>query len=276
MGTALLLALAGSVAGASAQERPLRTEDPVPVPRGIVLVESGIDLLADRSFPLSGLSGTLARIPAVGFRIGFGRTEFRVSGGYQALFVESRRAAPLSGELEVDGDVAADVVDPVVATKIQLQHERGIRPAVGVRLATKLPSASNENGLGTDAIDVFVSLLAGKDLGATRVMANLGFGILSIPTRGDRQNDVLVYGVALERPVGEGWEVVAEIAGREDVKGDTPAGTEDLGQARLGARWSLGEGWTVDGAALFGLNDADGSVGATVGASWRVRGFDGG
>lgn len=272
-GVALPILLLATAVSATSQERPLRTEDPVPTERGIVLVEAGLDLLVDRTFPLSGLKGTLLTLPALGFRIGFGRAEFRLSGGYDLLFIDERGPAPLAHELEVDGELAADIHDPVVATKIQLQHETRLRPAVGVRVAAKLPSASNENGLGTDAMDLFVSLLGAKDLGASRVVANLGFGVLSIPTDGDRQNDVLLYGAAVERAVGERLELVAEVAGREDLKGDTPAGTEDLGQARLGARWRLREGWRLDGAFLAGLNRADADVGLTIGVTRRFRGF---
>lgn len=255
-----------------AQRAPLSTEDPRPIESGAVLAEAGAEALAGRDFPLSGLSGDLFTLPALRFRFGFGRAEFSLSGGFDVLAIESRdQAAPFADRVEVDGDVTTDIHDPVVSTKILLQHETRRRPAIGVRLATRFPSAANKSGLGNDATDVFLALLAGKSLGRTRVAANLGLGVLSIPERGDRQNDVLVYGASVSRPVSRTVVLVAEAVGRVDVKGDTPAGTENLGQARVGARW---DAWQRDrhrlgihAAAVAGLAEAEADYGVVAGVS---------
>ena len=90
-----------------------------------------------------------------------------------------------------------------MATKVRFVSERGGRPALGVRFATKLPNASNESGLGLDTTDFLATLLVGKTLGPVRLAGNLGMGILGDPTRGDRQNDVLLYGVSCRRAVSE-------------------------------------------------------------------------
>lgn len=256
-----------------AQQRPLRVQDPVPIATGHVLVEAGVEWLAGRSFPLSGLAGDLARLPAVGFSFGFGRAEFQLDGGFQVMRIDHRDpAAPFADELEVDGDVTSDIVDPVVATKILLRHEGHFEPAVGLRVATKIPSAANEKGLGTDAMDFSAALLAGKRLAGTRVAANFGMGVLSVPEDGDRQNDVLVWGISVAGRVGGRLEVVAEALGREDLKGDTAAGTEDLGQARLGVRWDAGPA-RVDAAVIAGLEDPEAEWGLTLGATVEIPAF---
>lgn len=260
-------------ADAAAQHRPLRSQDPVPVPAGHVRVEAGIEWLPGRSFPLSGLDGDLWRIPAIGFSIGFGRAELQVDGGLQALAIESRDpAAPFADELDVDGDVVTDLVDPVVAIKVLMRHEGRLEPAVGVRLATKLPSADASKGIGTDAMDFFVSLLSAKSIGTARIGANVGLGILSVPRTGNRQNDVLTYGGFVVLPLGGRWSAVAEANGRVDVKADTPPGTEDLGQARLGFRREGRLRW--DAALIVGLASAEPEWGAAVGATIGFDAFE--
>ena len=78
------------------------------------------------------------------------------------------------------------------------------RPSFGVRFATKLPNASNESGLGLDTTDFYASILVGKTVGSVRMVGNVGFGILGDPTRGDRQNDVLTYGISVRARADQG------------------------------------------------------------------------
>ena len=275
---AALAVLAGygfAAAGPAAaqQVRFLRTEDPQPVPAGVAVVEPGVEVLSGVAYPLSGLTGTLVTAPFLAFRIGFGRAEFRISGGYDVLLIDARDSlAPFARDLEVDGDWTGDTHDPVVETKMLLWDESSTRPAVAARVRTKLPSATNEDGLGTDALDWYVDLLAGRRWGATRLVANFGMGVLSIPARGDRQNDVLTYGLSLAHRSGR-LEMAAEVAGRADAKADTPPGTENRGEARFGAAWGSGA-VKVDGAVVIGLEDPDADVGLTLGASWSIPWFE--
>lgn len=266
--TFALAALAALAAPAAAQQRPLRTADPVPIEHGRISLEAGIDWLDGVTFPLSGLAGDLLRAPWISFRLGLGGiAELQVAGGHNLLFIEERRPAPFADMLGVDGDVTSDIEDPVVSTKIRLHEETRWRPATGARVATRLPSAGNESGLGNDTMDFFLWVLAGKSVGRTRVLANVGLGVLGVPERGDRQNDVLVYGLAAERPIGGRWTVLGEVHGRKDTKHDTPAGTEDSGQVRLGARWARGP-LTLDAALIAGLHRPDPDLGLTLGLSW--------
>src|SRR5207247_6050694 len=107
-------------------------------------------------------------------------------------------------------------------------------PAVGVRFATRLPNAGNENGLGLDTTDFHAQLLVGKTVRSVRVVGNIGLGILGDPTRGDNQNDVLDYGISVARAVREGLEVVGELTGRAATRSGTPAvGTESRATMRI-------------------------------------------
>ena len=263
---ALGLALAGIAAAsgtAAAQPWPFRTEDPRLVAPGAVVARAALELGADRSYPASGLSGTVLRAP-VAIRLGFGRAEIEVDGGYEVLSIEERSPAPLDSMLDLSGDRAHDVIDPVVGLKVRIAEETAAFPAWSFRVATKLPAAGNESGLGVDTTDFWLWLLAGKTLGPLRLAANLGAGVLGIPTRGDRQNDVWGYGVSLVAPLGSGWEAGAEMQGSLDVRGDTPAGAEERGQARLGARRAVGR-LAFDAALLLGIEGPDPDIGAAVG-----------
>jgi hypothetical protein len=265
---ALGLALAGIAATsgpAAAQPWPFRTEDPRLVAPGAVVARAALELGADRSYPASGLSGTVLRAP-VAIRLGFGRAELEVDGGYEVLSIDERSPAPLDSMLDISGDRAHDVIDPVVGLKIRIAEETAGFPAWSFRVATKLPAAGNESGLGVDTTDFWLWLLAGKTLGPLRLAANLGAGVLGIPTRGDRQNDVWGYGLSIVAPLGAGWEAGAEVQGSLDVRGDTPVGTEERGQARLGARRAAGR-LAIDAALIVGIEDPDPRLGAVVGVA---------
>lgn len=260
-----LLALAAAARG---QERPLRTADPVPLPHAHLAVEAGVDWLDGVSFLLSGLSGDLLRVPSVAFRYGLGGlAEFQVAGGFNLLFIDDRQPAPFADMLNVDGDIAHDIDDPVVAVKIRLHDESQYVPDTGFRVATRLPSAGNQSGLGNDTMDFLLWVLAGKTIHRTRLLANVGLGVLAVPERGHRQNDVLLYGLAATRPLAERWTLAVEVNGRRDLELDTPAGTDDMSQGRLGLRWNRGA-VVLDTALVVGLHRSDPTAGATLGMTW--------
>ena len=189
---AILLLLSALSTDAWAQQRPLVTEDPETVGTGNILIEGGFDVQREVVYPASGLTGNLLRLPTVGVSFGFSSIlELQVDGGfYNRLNITSIEPAPLSDKLELTGDETHDIEDIVVATKIRVVSEAPGRPGFGVRLATKLPMAGNESGLGLDTMDFYVSGLFGKTVSSVRIVGNFGLGILSDPVEGDRQNDV--------------------------------------------------------------------------------------
>jgi hypothetical protein len=260
---------------ASAQQRPLVTEDPETIGSGLVLLEGGIDYQRQVSYPVSGLTGNLLRLPTLGVSFGLSSiAELQIDGGlYNRLTVTAREEAPLSGQLDFTGDRTSAIEDIVVATKIRLLSETSGRPAFGVRLATRLPNASNESGLGLDTTDFFVSGLFGKTVQSIRFVGNVGLGILADPVRGDRQNDVLTYGFSVARAVLQGVEVVGEVNGRLDTRdGDPPAGLESRGAVRIGGRFTRST-VRVDGGLIVGITSNDPSVGFTAGLTWVFKGF---
>lgn len=272
---AIVLALSAWAVPALAQQRPLVTEDPETIGAGLVLLEGGIDQQREVFYPASGLQGNLLRFPTLGVSFGISSiAELQIDGGlYSRLSVTSREPAPFSNDLDFSGDSTHSVEDIVVATKIRLLSETPSRPAFGVRLATKLPNASNESGLGLDTTDFYVAGLVGKTVQSIRFVGNVGLGILGDPVRGDRQNDVLTYGASIARAVRQGLEIVGEINGRLDTReGEAPVGTESRGAMRIGGRFTRGT-VRADAGLIFGMTSRDPSIGVTAGLTWVFRGF---
>ena len=268
-----LLALASP---AVAQQRPLVTEDPEPIGAGRVLIEGGIDYAHDQHYPVSGLDGNLWRIPTIGVSIGVSSiAELQIDGGlYDRLDVTKRNPnAPLASLVTMTGTTTDGAEDITIATKIRLLAETMEWPAIGLRFATKLPNASNESGLGLDTTDFYMSLLGAKTVQSVRVVGNLGFGILADPTVGNRQNDVLTYGVSFARAMTQQAELVGELNGRVSTRtGPAFPGTETRGLLKLGGRYTRGT-VRLDAGVAFGLTTVDPTIGFTGGFTYVFNAF---
>ena len=261
---------------AIAQQRPLLTEDPEPIGAGRILLEGGLNLAHDEHYPVSGLAGNLVSIPTIGVSVGLSSiAEFQIDGGFHdRLHITSRNpGAPLAPLVTSTGDVTTDVEDIVVATKIRVVGETPSRPALGLRFATKLPNATNESGLGLDTMDFYVSALGAKTVQSVRIVGNLGAGILSDPIVGNRQNDVLTYGVSFARAVTQAAEIVGEVNGRVSTRsGVAFPGTETRGILKVGGRYTRGSA-RLDAGLFFGLTSVDPTVGFTVGVTYVFNAF---
>ena len=250
LAVAVLLACA-CARSASAQQRPLVTEDPETIGGGRLLVEAGIDVEHDIFFPASGLTGDLLRAPTLGVSIGLSSiAELQFDGAlYQRLAIEKREPAPFGFKLRIDGDSTSDVDDLVIATKLKIVSEHVHRPAIGLHLATTLPNASNETGLGLDTLDFTATVLVGKTRGSTRFVGNGGLAIR------------------------EGLEVVGEVHGQFQWAWDfPPPGAESKATFRGGVRYTHGAG-RVDGALLVGTTSRDPGIGFTVGYTHVLDAF---
>ena len=261
---------------AHAQQRPLVTEDAETIGAGRILVEGGIDYGRGYVYTASGLEGNLLRFPLIGVSVGVSSiAEIQIDGGlYNRLTITDRDPnAPLAGMVDVEGDRTSSVQDVVIGTKVRIVPEGMTAPSFAVRFATRLPNASNESGLGLDTTDFFLALLGSKTIERVRVVGNLGVGILGDPTRGDRQNDVLTYGLSLARAMTSAAEVVGEVNGHVDTReGAALPGTESRALARVGGRYTIG-GWRADAALLIGLTSRDPGFGFTAGFTYVFDAF---
>ena len=259
---------------AAAQQRPLVTEDSEPIGAGRVLLETGIGFAADQRYPVSGLDGTLWRVPAIGISVGISSiAEFQIDGGFNHLAIKHRNPAPLSHLLAVTGNSVTDVEDIVIGTKIRLLAEAPKHPSFAFRFATKLPNATNERGLGLDTTDFYASLLAAKTVQSIRIVGNFGLGILGDPTAGDRQNEALTYGLSFARALTDRAEVVGELNGRVSTrKGAAFPGTESRGLLNLGGRYTRAS-VRLDAGLFFGLTAVDPTMGFTTGLTFVFNAF---
>jgi hypothetical protein len=270
---AILLVLCADAA--SAQQRPLTTEDPESIGAGRVLFEGGLDYAHDVDYTVSGLTGNLTSVPTLGLSIGISSiAEIQIDGGlYNHLAITGMKPAPLSSLLTVTGDSTHDISDIVIGTKIRLAPEGDARPSFGFRFVTKLPNARNETGLGLDTTDFYASVLIAKTIRSLRIVGNIGSGILGDPTNGQRQNDVVTYGFSLARAVTERAELVGEVNGRVNLRSEGPLpGSETRGLVKLGGRFTRGP-VRFDAAAFFGLTEIDATFGFTTGITYVFNAF---
>jgi len=259
---------------ASAQQRPLLTDDPDPVGEGKMLIEAGIDHTWAQRFSVSGLQGDLLRGPLLGISTGVGTSaELQLDGlSWSRLTIKERFDAPLSSVVESAGDSTSSVEDIVVGTKVRLMRETAGRPSFGLRFATRLPNAGNEKGIGLDTMDFFQSILVGKSIQSTRVVGNIGLAILSDPTRGDRQNDVLTYGFSVVHGLRT-LALVADVNGWVSTRGGTPPpGTETRGTATFGVRYPMGQ-VRLDGGFFTAVTGSDERAGVKAGVTWIFDSF---
>jgi hypothetical protein len=264
---------------AAAQQRPLVTEDPEVVGAGRILIEGGFDLDRDVYYPVSGLRGDRFAVPTLGISVGLSSiAELQMDlGVYQRLHITERRpGAPLASLLIIDDDDTSDVDDIFIATKVKLFGETtGARPSAALRIATKLPNATNESGLGTDTTDVYMALLLAKTVQSLRIVGNGGYAILGDPSAVvPKQYDVVTYGFSIARAMTSAAEVVGEISGRVRPPGsdEIVVGGENQAAFRVGARYTRGT-VRVDGAVIFGITPRDPEVGFTAGFTWVFNAF---
>ena len=260
---------------ASAQQRPLDTQDPETIGAGRVLLEGGITAAHDITYPLSGFKGNLWELPVLGVNVGLSSiADLQITGGpYNVLSITSRQPGPLTSVVTATGDSTHSVEDINIGAKIRLLPETSGSPSIGFRFVTRLPNASRKSGIGQDTTDFGASLLAGKTIQSIRVVGNLGWTSMSQPLDGTRQNDVLMYGFSLARAVTNTTEVVGEIVGRASVaNGPAPIGTESRGLLKVGGRYTYGP-VRFDAAVFFGLNAVDPTVGFTTGATYIFNAF---
>jgi hypothetical protein len=263
-----------SATPAFAQQRPLVTEDPVTIGDGRVLVEAGFDYEHQLQIPVYGLTGNLVHLSAIGVNLGLGsRAEIQIDAGYRWLRVTDRIDAPLSGILDIPGDTTHSEDDVVIATKVRFVTERDRRPAFGFRIATKLPNAPNQTGLGTDETDVSFSLLVGKSFGSTRIIGNLGMAITGDPTQIAVQHDPLLYGISISHAMSPRVSVLGEVEGRYLSYTTMPSpGAEDRSAARAGFRY-VWHAMRLDAAVVAGLAELGPTVGVTTGVTWVFDAF---
>lgn len=258
---------------ASAQQRPLITEDVDIIPPGTMRIEAGIDFLQGARYSVSGLTGDLTRVGVIGVNIGFSsNVEFQIEGVAQNfLSINSRGPSAIPLSIAPGANSANDTGDFTLATKFKLRAESRRGPSLGFRFGVQLPNSNQGRGIGLNQTNAFGSILVGKKFGRDgrfNTFGNLGIAILTAPTTLFTQNDVLTYGLAGIFRVNKQFSVAGEINGRAHSRsGDAPLGTESHAEARLGMQIRA-SGLRFDFAGIKGLTDFTHKSGFTIGVTY--------
>jgi hypothetical protein len=264
-----------NVALASAQQRPLLTEDVDIIPAGSMRIEAGIDFLQGAFFPVSGLTGDLTRVGVIGVNIGFApNVEFQIEGVVQNfLSLNSRSASAIPLSFAPGANSTNDIGDFTLSAKIKLRNETKVGPSLGFRFGVQLPNSNQARGIGLNQTNAYGSILVGKKFGQEgrfNTFGNLGIAILTAPTTLFSQNDVLTYGLAGIVRLNKQFRLAGEVNGRANTRpGNGPLGTESQSEARLGMQIRA-SGLRFDFAGIKGLTRFTHNSGVTVGVTYDI------
>lgn len=118
------------------------------------------------------------------------------------------------------------------------------RHRMGFQFITKLPNASQGEGLGTNETDFTSQILFSSDWGRLKTHLNAGFAVLGDPSVNANQNDYFVWGVGGEYALTDSLTLMAEIEGSTAGEHGTTGFAENIaenseGNARARARVAL-------------------------------------
>jgi hypothetical protein len=272
---AVFFVIACLAIAASAQQRPLLTDDIDITPQGAFELGVGVDFYQNAKFPLSGLRGDLTRVGDIRLKTGISKTvELQIEGtlqNYLAINSQSPSAIPLS----ITGNSTNDFDDFTMSTKVKLFSETRNLPAVGLKFGFQMPNTDQAKGIGTNQINIFSKIIVqkrfGKRAGRTplaNIYGNLGLGIMNAPLANFTQNDVLLYGLAGAFRLNDRINIVGEVNGRLNTRsGDAPIGTESVSQFRVGTQIRA-SGLRFDTAAMFGLTKYSPRTGIIFGVTY--------
>ena len=269
----ILILLMSGVISASAQQRPLITEDVDIIPPGTIRIEAGIDFMQGAKYTVSGIRGDLTRGGVIGISFGMGpNVEFQIEGVAQNhVAINSRGPSAIPLDLAPGANSTNDTGDFTLAAKFKLRNETRRGPSLGFRFGVQLPNSNEARGIGLNATNAFGSVLIGKKFGHDgrfNTFGNLGIAILTAPTELFTQNDVLTYGVAGIFHINKQFAIAGEVNGRANTRpGNGPLGTESMGEARLGMQIRA-SGLRFDFAGIKGLTSFSPNSGFTVGVTY--------
>jgi len=259
--------------GAAAQPRPLPTESVEGPGAGNIALQTSVDYARDVRFTLSGLGGDLWRVGLVRIDLGLSdAASFDLNGGVRDhLTITSRTPAVFTDLLRLSNPSATgDFDDIVVGTKIRVADQGHGSPAIGVRVATRLPNAKHRSGLGQNTTDFYGSVIFERSLRAFLAIGNLGYGILGDPLDSHRTVGSFLYSVELRQQLSHSVSLVERLDGRT---GPREPGLEPRSIARAGVLWTRAAWWVeIDGTV--GLTERDGRVGAAATTGFVFHAFE--
>jgi len=241
-------------------DRPLVTEEVDTLAPGDIELELAFEYLDDPEVAFTGqeLNRGFMKLPAVGLNIGLGKI-VELQADFDGIYLDQEGI-----------DREYDRGDLRLWTKIKAKEEGDFWPALGIRFGTKLPTAADEDGRGTDEADFFALFLLSKHFGSVYTHLNLGLGILGDPNQRNSQDDVMAYGLAIEIPLESiPMKLVAEVNGQAFSNEHN-----NVASAKLGIQYKITDSfiWDFFGGGGLTHESEDWSLGT--GFTYRFHAFN--
>jgi hypothetical protein len=232
-------------------ERPTSTWSAVVVGEGNILVEAGVDFASTNN---DQLDGDTFRIPAL--------VRYGLSNSFE-IIVTGDLLMNRTGEDDRGEDIdALGIGDIIVGTKWGLISDKGILPAIGSVALWKLPTADDDDGLGTGEGDLIFITAFGKSFDNLSINANIGLAFISDVSEHNRFLLRKIASVEVRVQFGD-FTVFGEVGWLSDI--DEMGGTDT--SARVGAAYFFSEIIRVDASVRFGISEDADDFGASAGIS---------
>jgi hypothetical protein len=258
----LALALAAT---ATAQTRPLLTEQATTNPAGTLVFETGLDVIAGEPSYVTGVERSRWDGPLL-------RLVYSPADNVE-LDLEWVARVGVWGETGRGEIQSSDWGDVTLRAKWRMVEGRDGRATLGARFGITLPETKFEDeqfrplGLGPNTLRMFAEGLLTKPVGRAEIHANAGLFLQDEIYRPHEQVDYLSFGLAVAWRLVPSLSAVAEVAG---TTGRGSPGPSPLSEARAGVRFGRGRA-RGDVALRRGLSRAAGTWGATAGLSWTIH-----
>ncbi len=153
---------------------------------------------------------------------------------------------------------------------------------VGFQFTTKLPNASQGDGIGTNEVDFTGRALLSSDWGKFQTHLNLGMAVLGDPSQNGNQNDFVVWGLGGQYSLNDSLTLMGEVEGSFAADHSTDGFVENISESseggarahvRVGLTGPVGD-WRWGLSAFKGVNGHSNDWGAQVGLTrtWGVGG----
>lgn len=251
----LAAAFAVSVTDASAQTRPLATEEAHTAAAGTLVLEIGASALRDEPNFLTGAARDRWEGPEL-------RLVYSPAANVE---LDADWTARVGARDDPDFGSVSDFGDITLRAKVKVAGSADGGGAMGLRFGVTLPQTSFGNGLGPNALRMSAQVLVSTAIGAATLHLNGGVAIHDEPLRAHEQRDLFAFGIAMVQPFGP-VTLAGEVAG---LAGQGSPGADARSEARGGIR--VGRGVVrADVALRRGLTRAAGKWGITAGLTWTL------
>ncbi|MEO1310332.1 MAG: hypothetical protein AAFV51_05100 [Pseudomonadota bacterium] len=207
-------------------------------------------------------------VTTFGGRLRLGDWSFAASSGYIDLGSEPDNIITLPGGREIllsEGEEVKGFTDLVLSASGLLREETDSAPGVFLFTSVKLPTADDENGLGTGAADYSASLELSKTFGSSILYA-YGGGRLRGESDVIETRDSLNAGLGVQQLIGT--KLVGALS--YDYRGASFEGGDDAQEATLMLSWLATERLTISGYVYTGFTDASPDLGAGLFVSHKI------